>query len=212
MEAGAKVQHDLSLCRLIVGIKEMPASFFQPGKAYAFFSHTIKGQEYNMPMLKKLMELKCHLIDYEKIEDNTGKRLLFFGRYAGLAGMIDTLWALGQRLKTSGISNPFEEMKQAWEYASLQDAKKAVSQAGMKIKENGVPEAISPLTTGFTGYGHVSLGAQEIFDLLPFETIKPEMLIKKVSEEVISLIVRGLSPLFSIVITHRLYDFTLTLP
>ena len=30
---------------------------FREGGAYAFFSHTIKGQAHNMPMLRRLMEL-----------------------------------------------------------------------------------------------------------------------------------------------------------
>ena len=39
-------------------------------------------------MLKKMMALKCNLIDYERIVDEQNKRLIFFGRYAGMAGMI----------------------------------------------------------------------------------------------------------------------------
>ena len=44
-----------------------------------------------------MMELGCTLIDYEKIADENGKRLVFFGKFAGLAGMVDTLWIFGQR-------------------------------------------------------------------------------------------------------------------
>ena len=62
-----------------------------------FFSHTIKGQKYNMSMLKKMMDLGCNLIDYEKIVDERGLRLVLSGWYDGLAGMVDTLWALGLR-------------------------------------------------------------------------------------------------------------------
>jgi alpha-aminoadipic semialdehyde synthase len=32
---------------------------------------------------------------------------------------------------------------------------------------------MSPVVFGFLGYGHVSLGAQEIFDILPVETVRP---------------------------------------
>ena len=97
-KAGALVQEDLSPSSVVLAIKEIPIEFFQPKKTYIFFSHTIKGQKYNMPMLKRMMDLQCTLIDYEKIVDDKGRRLLFFGNYAGYAGMIDTLWALGQRL------------------------------------------------------------------------------------------------------------------
>ena len=64
---GANVQEDLSKSQTIFAIKEIPIDFFEPEKTYIFFSHTIKGQKYNMPMLRKMMDLKCNLIDYEKI-------------------------------------------------------------------------------------------------------------------------------------------------
>ena len=98
-EIGAKVQHDLDEANIILGIKEMPMDQFHPGKTYMFFSHTVKGQHHNMPMLKKIMDQKCQLIDYERIMDENGRRVIFFGHYAGVAGMIDTLYSLGQRLR-----------------------------------------------------------------------------------------------------------------
>ena len=51
--AGAIIQEDLSECPVIFGVKEMPSSFFLPGKTYVFFSHVIKGQLYNMKMLQR---------------------------------------------------------------------------------------------------------------------------------------------------------------
>ena len=95
----AEIKADLSDCKVIFGVKEMPNDFFKKNRTYIFFSHTVKGQEYNMPMLKKMMDKKCNLIDYERIKDHKGRRLVFFGRYAGIAGMIDTLWALGKKLE-----------------------------------------------------------------------------------------------------------------
>ena len=94
-------------CPVIIGVKEMPISFFEENKTYVFFSHVIKGQSYNMPMLKNMMKKKCNLIDYEKVEDELGRRLIFFGRFAGLAGMINSLWSLGIRLKHQGFETPF---------------------------------------------------------------------------------------------------------
>ena len=174
IQAGAKIQEDLSGCPIIFAVKELPLDFFQPGKTYIFFSHTIKGQKYNMPMLKKMLELGCNLIDYEKVIDEKGRRLIFFGRHAGLAGMIDTLWALGKRLTWEGVPSPFSEIRNAYKYNSLAEAKESISQVGEKIKKNGLPEPLTPLIFGVTGYGHVSTGAQEILNLLPFEQINPE--------------------------------------
>lgn len=176
--AGAKISHDLKKCSIILGVKEMPESFFEEGKTYVFFSHVIKGQAYNMPMLKKMMELKCNLIDYERIIDEQNRRLIFFGRYAGLAGMINSLWAAGQRLKYLGIDTPLKEIKQAHHYSSLADAKEAVSIAGQHFAEKGIPKELQPFTIGFTGYGNVSQGAQEILNLLPNKEISPEKLLQ----------------------------------
>jgi alpha-aminoadipic semialdehyde synthase len=173
-EAGARVQDNLQDAPVIFGVKEIPIAAFEAGKTYMFFSHVIKGQAHNMPMLLRMMELGCTLIDYEKVVDETGKRLIFFGRYAGLAGMINTLWALGLRLKHKGIETPFLHIRQAVSYHSLEEARQDVMKAGREIAENGLPAAISPFIIGFTGYGNVSNGAQEIASLLPIMEVDPD--------------------------------------
>jgi saccharopine dehydrogenase (NAD+, L-lysine forming) len=178
-EAGAKVQEDLSPCGVIVGIKEIPPGAFHEGKTYLFFSHTIKGQPYNMPMLKYMMGKGCQLIEYEKIVDDQGKRLVLFGRHAGLAGMIESLHALGKRLAAEGLGdlqNPFAEMKQAYQYQDLEEARAHLERLGERIVRDGLPALLTPLVVGFLGYGNVSRGAQEILDCLPVEELQPEML------------------------------------
>jgi saccharopine dehydrogenase (NAD+, L-lysine-forming) len=170
---GVTVSEDLSLCSIVLAVKEIPEDFFLDGRAYVFFSHTIKGQSHNMPMLQRMIERRATLVDYEKILDDKGRRLVFFGRQAGLAGMIDTLWALGRRLLMDGIRTPFADIRQTIKYASLVEAKEAVQKAGWKIHNHGLDSSLVPLVFGFTGYGHVSQGAQEIFDLLPFEEVEP---------------------------------------
>lgn len=169
-QAGAKITEDLSPCSVVLAVKEIPASFFTQDRTYVFFSHTIKGQSHNMPMLRRLLDLGCQLIDYEKIVEG-GKRLVFFGRFAGLAGMIDSLWALGRRLEWEGIASSFRSIDQAHRYESLDAAKEAVRKAGEEIKSEGLPKGLVPLVVGFAGYGAVSKGAQEILDLLPFEEV-----------------------------------------
>jgi alpha-aminoadipic semialdehyde synthase len=182
IQAGANIGEDLSGCPIIFAVKEIPSHLFQPKKTYVFFSHVIKGQKHNMPMLRRMMELGCNLIDYEKVADEMGRRLIFFGRHAGLAGMIDTLWALGRRLTWEGIHNPFTQIQNAYKYESLAEAKKSISRAGEKIKKDGLPEPLTPLVFGVTGYGHVSSGAQEILDLLPFEQKGPEEILSLVQQ------------------------------
>jgi alpha-aminoadipic semialdehyde synthase len=133
----------------------------------------IKGQPANMPMLRRLMELKATLVDYERIVDEKNRRLIFFGRHAGLAGMINTLWALGKRLEVEGTPSAFSRLKQARTYAELSGAREDVERIAVRITAEGVPEAIHPLVVGFTGYGNVSQGAQEILDMLPVQSIAP---------------------------------------
>ncbi|MCP4602925.1 MAG: hypothetical protein GY847_20820 [Proteobacteria bacterium] len=167
---------------LVLGVKEMPVDYFEPNKAYMFFSHTIKGQPYNMKMLAGLVDKKCTLLDYELVTDETGRRLIFFGRYAGLAGMIDTLWTMGRRLSALGFETPFLEIEPTLEYTDLDEVKKAVVKAGNHIETYGLQEELAPFAVGFTGYGNVSKGAQEIFDLLPHVEVAPEDLSQFIEE------------------------------
>lgn len=173
-QAGVAVREDLSPCPVTFAVKEIPADFFDPGHTYAFFAHVIKGQPHNMPMLQSLLDKGCQLIDYEKVTDERGHRLIFFGHHAGLAGMVDTLWALGRRLKHEGIGNPFSELQQMLEYDGLEEAKTAVSTVGRRIAQDGLPPSIVPLICGFAGYGNVFGGANEIIELLPVEEIGPD--------------------------------------
>ncbi len=164
--AGATLSEDLSACSVIFGVKEVPPDLFLEGKAYVFFSHTIKAQSYNMGMLREMMDRKCHLIDYEKIVDDEGRRLVLFGYYAGLSGMIETLRAVGARLKWEGIETPLAAIRQPREYDSLGDAKSAIAEAGRKINAGDWPRELNPFVVGSAGYGNVSRGAQEIYALL----------------------------------------------
>ncbi|MCU0560940.1 MAG: bifunctional lysine ketoglutarate reductase /saccharopine dehydrogenase family protein [Desulfobacterales bacterium] len=179
--AGVAVQEDLSDCNIIVGIKEIPKAKLEAGKVYLFFPHVIKGQPANMPMLQRLMELKATLVDYERIVDEKNRRLIFFGRHAGLAGMINTLWSLGKRLEVEGAPSVFSRLKQARTYADLSGAKEDLERIAARIAADGVPAALHPLVVGFTGYGNVSQGAQEILEILPVETVSPAEL-KRVAQ------------------------------
>lgn len=173
---GAQIVDEIRNATVILGVKEMPIDFFEKGKTYIFFSHVIKGQPYNMPLLKQMIKQKINLIEYEKIVNDKNQRLIFFGRFAGLAGMINSLWSAGQRWKTMGIETPFTRLTQTHKYNSLEEAKSEIKKVAEEIDEKGLPESIIPIVVGFTGYGNVSNGAQEIYDIFnPFE-ITPEQL------------------------------------
>lgn len=166
-KAGASIVETLDGCGVVMGVKEVPASIIHAGRAYVCFSHTIKGQEENMPLLQSVLDYDATLIDYELIVDEAGRRLVFFGRHAGVAGMVDSLWSLGRRLKAEGVASPFDQIEPTHRYADMAAARSAVSRLGESIGTDGLPEALLPFVCGITGYGNVSRGAQEVFDLLP---------------------------------------------
>jgi saccharopine dehydrogenase (NAD+, L-lysine-forming) len=174
LQAGIAVEEDLSPASTVFAVKEIPLEIFELGKTYVFFAHVIKGQPYNMPMLKRMMELGCNLIDYEKVTDDKDRRLIFFGRHAGLAGTIDTLWAFGQRLAWEGTPNPFTQLQQAHRYRDLDEAIATLGQVKEQIERKGLPEAICPMILGIAGYGNVSRGTQELLTHLPVVEIAPE--------------------------------------
>ncbi|MDD4205865.1 MAG: bifunctional lysine ketoglutarate reductase /saccharopine dehydrogenase family protein [Candidatus Delongbacteria bacterium] len=174
--AGAVLADSMNDADVIFGVKEVTIPSFEEKKTYVFFSHIIKGQKYNMPMLRTMIEKKINLIDYEKVADDKNRRLIFFGNFAGLAGMINSLWSAGLRYEHLGINTPFLKLKQARMYNSLLEAKEVLKDISKDIEQNGLPKELCPFIVGFTGYGNVSKGAQEILDILPHEEITPEEL------------------------------------
>ena len=106
-DAGAELTEDLSPASTIFAVKEVPLPVLLPDRTYVFFSHTIKAQPYNMPLLDAVLHRRVRLIDYEAIVEGGkkgAKRLVAFGFYAGAAGAIDYLRGLGQRLLALGYS------------------------------------------------------------------------------------------------------------
>ncbi|MCU0243232.1 MAG: hypothetical protein MUE80_00445 [Acidobacteria bacterium] len=134
---GLTVAEGLSPCPIVLALKEIPIELIERGKTYLFFSHTAKGQPQNMPMLRRFLELGCTIIDYEKMVDEKGRRVLYFGNYAGHAGMVDTLWALGRRLEVEGTPNPFTSLRPTHTYANLVEAREAVAGLGARIAAEG---------------------------------------------------------------------------
>src|SRR4030042_2759474 len=134
----ARVSEDLNSCSVILAVKEIPTDLLLPDKIYLFFSHTAKGQVHNLGMLNRLIELRCSLIDYEKIVDDGGRRLVFFGRQAGQAGMIAPLWALGRKLRQEGVDTPLRRPGKTWRDRNLAQAEDEVRQAGQEIRERGL--------------------------------------------------------------------------
>lgn len=176
LDSGAQICQGMQDGDVILGVKEIPISKLLPEKVYLFFSHTVKGQAQNMPMLKRIMELRATLIDYERICDPRGRRLIFFGPLAGAAGAIDIFHLLGQYWDHHGLKTPFLECLQALDYSSLEEAKTHFQVVGRLISEGAIPSSLAPLVVGVLGYGQVSQGAQAVLESFPLERVTPEEL------------------------------------
>lgn len=74
-DAGAVIQEDVEEASVLFGVKEVPIDKLMANKTYFFFSHTIKAQGYNMPLLDKILSLNIRLVDYECIREaiNNGR-------------------------------------------------------------------------------------------------------------------------------------------
>lgn len=163
--SGAKLVERVKKASLLVGIKEPELSSLHNNKVYLVFSHTIKGQAKNIPLIKECLKKKITLVDYEKITDQHGKRLVYFGRFAGICGMVNSLYYYGKKLEWRGVKNPFSSIHASHRYISLREAKKDIKRVADRIYRRGVDRRISPFIIGVTGHGHVSQGVKEILDL-----------------------------------------------
>lgn len=103
VKAGAQVHQTLEPAHIVLGIKETPIDqvlttpVISPQtsipipRTHLMFSHTIKGQPYNMRLLSKFLASPSvpdprslpRLIDYELLTDDAGKRTVGFGWFAG---------------------------------------------------------------------------------------------------------------------------------
>ncbi len=175
--SGARIVNRFRDASLLLGIKEPEIKNLYGDAIYMVFSHTFKGQFQNMPLLKAFLEKKNTLVDYEKIVDLHGKRLVYFGKFAGICGAIDSLHFLGKKLQWQGIKNPFTSIKPSYKYSSLKAVKQDLAKVDEGIRKRGFEKTLSPFIIGITGRGNVSRGVQEVLDLLnPVEVHPRDML------------------------------------
>ncbi len=180
--AGAVTCGGMADGEVIFGIKEIPPEKILDNRTYVFFSHTIKGQKDNMPLLQRIIDGGSTLIDYERIVDENDRRLIYFGPYAGDAGAIDILSLMGEHWAAKGLDTPLTEVRRAHQYDSVTAAREHLAEIGRQIRRKGFPRQLSPFTVGILGYGNVSGGAQQIFDCLPTERVGADEITAFVSQ------------------------------
>lgn len=154
---GILLNEDLSNCDLIVGVKEVNISDLIPNKKFMFFSHTIKKQPYNRELLRAIIQKNIELIDYEVLKDTTGRRIIGFGRYAGIVGCYNGFI-------TFGLKHSIYELKPA----HLCKNRLEVEEELKKVK---LPANSKIVLTGFGRVGH---GAREIIASLGLKEVSPE--------------------------------------
>ncbi len=175
--AGAEISEDLSPADVIFGLKEIDVDNILSNKTYLFFSHTHKGQQKNKAMLQSFVENNSTVIDFELIRtDKNIRPITAFTYNAGYAGMVDSLWTLGKRLKIKGVPNPFELLHQAIEEEHLSKAKESFKLAASGIESNETPVELPPIIVCFLGKGKTAQGTREMFDILLHEDISIEQL------------------------------------
>ena len=138
------LKEDLGACDILLGVKEPDIATLLAKKTYLFFSHTTKKQPYNLDLLRAILSYKIRLIDYEHMVNASGERVIAFGRYAGLVGAHNALWAYGVR-------DSRYHLPRAYALGSLEALKKAY-----------VAYRVPPLRVVLVGKGRVGLGAAEL--------------------------------------------------
>ena len=158
---GIEVTDDISDCDILFGVKEVPIENLIPNKSYFFFSHTIKKQPYNRELLQAILEKNIDLYDYETIVDSENRRLIGFGRYAGIVGAYNGIRAFGIKFELFKLPKA--------ETLSGKDA--LISH----LKRLVLP----PLKFVITGTGKVGNGAKEVLDAIKIKEVSPENYLTK---------------------------------
>jgi saccharopine dehydrogenase (NAD+, L-lysine forming) len=156
-ELGIPVVETLADCDIIIGVKEVNIEDLISSKKFMFFSHTIKKQPYNRKLLLAILEKRIQLIDYEVLKNKQNKRIIGFGRYAGIVGCYNGFRAFGKKhglYDILGASECHDRLEME------EETKKVVLPNNMKIV--------------LTGFGRVGHGAREVMDLLPITEVSPE--------------------------------------
>ena len=162
---GIEVAVDISHCDILLGVKEVPVEMLVAGKTYLFFSHTIKKQPQNKRLLQEIIKKKIRLIDYECLTDEKGVRVIAFGRWAGIVGAHNGLFAWGK--KTGRLA-----LKRVTEYKDFAELKKDYERTD-----------ISPLRIAITGDGRVGGGAVEVMEALKIKRLSPEEYLKNAQDD-----------------------------
>jgi alanine dehydrogenase len=158
---GIEGAEDLSDCDVLFGVKEVPVENLMPNKSYFFFSHTIKKQPYNRILLQAILSKKINLYDHETIVNANGRRLIGFGRYAGIVGAYNTIRAFGTKFELFRLP-------------------KAETLAGREELIKHLKRLVfPPIKIVVTGTGKVGNGIKEILDAIKITEVTVDNFLSK---------------------------------
>ncbi len=160
-DLGIEIATDMTDCDVLFGVKEVPIEALIPNKKYFFFSHTIKKQPHNRKLLQAILDKNIELYDHETIVDSKNRRLIGFGRYAGIVGAYNGLRAFGLKFELFTIPK-----------AETLSGKQALIE---KLKRQTLP----PIKIVLTGHGKVGMGAKEILDGIKIKEVSVENFLSK---------------------------------
>lgn len=158
---GIEIASSVEECDILFGVKEVPVSELIEKKTYFFFSHTIKKQANNQTLLRAILDKKIRMIDYEALTDQSGRRIVAFGRWAGIIGAYNGIWTFGKRF------NLFD-LRRASECFDLEDLKTEYA----KVK-------LPPVKIALTGSGRAAKGAMEALMGMNIRKVTPAGLINE---------------------------------
>ncbi len=164
-KAGAILTDGVADCDVVLGVKEVPIDMLASGKTHFFFSHTIKKQEYNRGLLQEILKKDIRLIDWECLTDKESRRLIAFGRYAGIVGAYNGILTFGRRYNLFSIRPAhacFDMEDMAKEYA--------------KVK-------LPPIKIVLTGGGRVAKGSMEVLYGMGIRKVSPAEFLEETFSE-----------------------------
>jgi len=154
--AGIELADDLSDCDVLFGVKEVPIDQLIPEKTYFFFSHTFKLQPYNAELLRACIDKRIRLIDYELLKRPGGRRIIGFGRFAGIVGTYNAFRTFGAHHGTYNLPRAI-------------DCEDRAEMESHLAKVQLEPTAKIALT----GHGRVGNGAREILEAMKIREVHP---------------------------------------
>jgi saccharopine dehydrogenase (NAD+, L-lysine forming) len=173
VDAGIKVLNDISDADVFFGVKEVPVANLIADKTYFFFSHTIKKQRYNKPLLRAILDKNIRLIDYEVLKDENGDRVVAFGRWAGIVGAYNAFWTYGKK-------TALYDIKRASECKDLMELKR-------ELKNVQLP----PIKIVVTGSGRVGSGVKEILEELNIPEVETHEFLHLYFEEPVFTVLKS---------------------